>query len=96
MDIERVAWVLGKEGVDVGVQDDEGVDEGTQVDEKKEKHEDEKEKKEEWEQDVPATKENDGDEEKVKKLAAKKGVKRKASEAKQPTEGTRRSMRTRK
>lgn len=108
VDIERVAWVLGKEGVDVGVQDDEGEDEGLQADEKKEKQEDEKEKKkkkekkeeeeeeEEEEEDVPATKENDGDEEKVKKLAAKKGVKRKASEAKQSTEGTRRSMRTRK
>jgi hypothetical protein len=84
MDIENVAWVLGKEGVDVGVQDSEGEDEGTQADKERE------------EQNVSAKKERDGNEEKVKKLAATKGTKRKASGEKQPTGGTRKSKRTRK
>jgi hypothetical protein len=98
MDVERVAWVLGKEGMDVGVQEDEGKDDGLQANEREEaaaaaavvaaNEQDEK--------NVSATKESDGDEEKVKTPAEKKGTKRKASEPKQPTEGTRKSTRTKK
>jgi len=100
IDVERVAWVLGKEGVDVCVQEDqteerEGKDADVQADTKAE--EDEKEKDEAQQEEIPAvTKEGSGDEATIAKPAAKKGTKRKASEAKPPVEGTRKSTRTRK
>ncbi len=93
IDVERVAWVLGKEGVDIGAQRDEGNDAGVQADEKEEL----KGKDVGVQDEKPAeTKESSGDEQKVKKPAATKRTKRKASEVKQPTEGTRKSTRIRK
>ncbi|KAH5165776.1 hypothetical protein HBI73_034400 [Parastagonospora nodorum] len=75
VDVERVAWVLGKESVDIDAGSD-GVGE-----EKSEQDEAEEEKV---------------TEEKTVKKEVKKGTKRKASEAKPPTEGTRKSTRTKK
>ncbi|KAI4630604.1 hypothetical protein J4E80_001542 [Alternaria sp. BMP 0032] len=100
IDVERVAWVLGKEGVDVSVQEDEtgehkGKDADVQADTKAE--EGEKEKDEAQQEEIPAvTKEGSGDDATTAKPVAKKGTKRKASEAKPPVEGTRKSTRTRK
>lgn len=84
-DIERVAWVLGKEGVDVTLQEEESRDATIEPGEKEK----------EQEQDDKKEGEHD-DEERAEKSAANKGTKRKASDAKQPTEGTRKSTRTRK
>ncbi|CAN9298930.1 unnamed protein product [Alternaria alternata] len=84
-DIERVAWVLGKEGVDVTLQEEESRDATIEAGEKEK----------EQEQDDKKEGEHD-DEERAEKSAANKGTKRKASDAKQPTEGTRKSTRTRK
>jgi len=100
IDLERVAWVLGKEGLDVSVQEDEteeheGNDADVQADPKAE--EDEKEKDEAQQEEIPTvTKEGSGDEATIAKPVAKKGTKRKASEAKPPVEGTRKSTRTKK
>ncbi|KAI4950693.1 hypothetical protein J4E91_004578 [Alternaria rosae] len=96
IDVERVAWVLGKEGVDVGVQrdetgDHEGEDADVQADKKTEKEEEAKQ-----EEIPPVTEESSGDEATIKSPVAKKGTKRKASEAKPPAEGTRKSTRTKK
>ncbi|KAI4628694.1 hypothetical protein J4E83_003247 [Alternaria metachromatica] len=100
IDVERVAWVLGKEGLDVSVQEDEteeheGNDADVQADTKAE--EGEKEKDEAQQEEIPpVTKEGSGDEATIAKPVAKKGTKRKASEAKPPVEGTRKSTRTKK
>ena len=75
VDVERVAWVLGKENVDVSA----GID---GVEEEEKAGEDGAEEKEPME-------------EKAVKKEVKKGTKRKASEIKPPTEGTRKSTRTR-
>ena len=94
IDVERVAWVLGKEGVDVGVQGDEtGDHEGEDADVQADKKTEEEAKQEEI---PPVTKESSGDEATIKSPVAKKGTKRKASEAKPPAEGTRKSTRTKK
>lgn len=76
VDVERVAWVLGKESVDVSA-DSDGAEEEEKAGED----------------------EAEGDEamkEKAVKKEVKKGTKRKASETNPPTEGTRKSTRTRK
>ncbi|KAI4685160.1 hypothetical protein J4E81_008973 [Alternaria sp. BMP 2799] len=100
IDVERVAWVLGKEGVDVSVQEaetdeHERKDADVQADTKAE--EGEKKKDEAQQEEVLAvTKEGSVDEATIAKPVAKKGTKRKASEAKPPVEGTRKSTRTKK
>ncbi|KAI4920762.1 uncharacterized protein J4E92_008406 [Alternaria infectoria] len=100
IDVERVAWVLGKEGVDVSGPEDEteeheGKDADVQADTKAE--EGESEKDEAQQEEIPAvTKEGSGNEATIAKPVAKKGTKRKASEAKPPVEGTRKSTRTKK
>jgi hypothetical protein len=76
VDAERVAWVLGKEGVDVDDGDDEEVGEV------------------EVKQDVAEV--EDAVVDKKSKQGAKTGTKRKASDAKPPVEGTRKSTRTKK
>jgi hypothetical protein len=92
IDVERVAWVLGKEGIDVGVEEDvtrgkDGKNASAQADEQED---------EETQEVSAVTKEGDDDEKIIEKPAAKKGTKRKAPEAKQPAEGTRKSTRTKK
>jgi hypothetical protein len=75
-EVEKVAWVLGKEGVNC--EDEVGEEVGEEeVDEAKEE-------------------EGEGSEEVEKpvKKAAGKGTKRKAPATKTPTEGTRKSART--
>lgn len=97
VDVEKVAYVLGKEGVDVDAEMDEGSGDeaedktaGTKIeeDDKVKKTEDEKDSK------VGVV---EGTEYKSKgdlaSLTAKKGAKRKAEDAKAPAEGTRRSAR---
>ena len=100
IDVERVAWVLGKEDVDVSVQEDEteedeGKDADVQADTKAEEGEKE-EQGEKEEETPPASKESNDAESTIKKPVAKKGTKRKASEVKQHAEGTRKSTRTKK
>ncbi|KAL1797502.1 hypothetical protein ACET3X_004108 [Alternaria dauci] len=85
IDIERVAWVLGNEGVDVTIQEEDSGDAVVETGKKDKEYEQEDEKEEEH-----------VDEEKAKKSAANKRTKRKASDEKQPTEGTRKSTRVRK
>jgi hypothetical protein len=83
VDVERVAWVLGKEGVDVGDDADEDDEEGgakVEVDEKQEEE----------------VKETEAVEAKSSKKDVKKSTKRKASVSKTPAEGTRKSTRTKK
>jgi hypothetical protein len=82
--VEKVAWVLGKEGVDVG-------------DEDKREYAEEMEnmvgeEKEDTESDQEQTKAKEA----MEKPVAKKGTKRKATEGKTPAEGTRKSTRTKK
>lgn len=87
VDAERVAWVLGKEGIDVGSADSEHEDEDGSVagtEKEKMKESEEKEGRAEGE-DVGAV-----------RIKMKKNIKRKASDAKTPSEGTRKSARTRK
>ncbi|CAE7193530.1 hypothetical protein CFE70_007218 [Pyrenophora teres f. teres 0-1] len=91
VDVERVAWVLGKEGCDVGVVD--GVEEGVKTHgvEVSEQAEGEKRgEKAAVDEDVGVKKEEE------KKPAVKKGTKRKAADSKIPAEGTRKSSRTKK
>ena len=57
---------------------------------------DEKEDEETQEEVSAVSKEGDNDEKTLEKPTAKKGTKRKATEAKQPAEGTRKSTRTKK
>ncbi|KAF2833997.1 hypothetical protein CC86DRAFT_277298 [Ophiobolus disseminans] len=75
VDVERVAWVLGREGVDCG----DG--------------EDSEETIEERETEEKAVK---ADTKEKPKKAVEKGTKRKAADVKPPTEGTRKSARTKK
>lgn len=88
LDVERVAWVLGKEGKDVGIVEEDGKKEG--ADDAEEQIEEAEEAQEvEIDDDVSS-------EEKATKPVAKKGTKRKAVEAKPRAEGTRKSTRTKK
>ena len=97
VDVERVAWVLGKEGRDVGVVEGDDEDAGTQEtevsgqvgQEKKEEEEEKGEKEVNVDEDVGLDKE-----EEKKKPAVKKGTKRKATDSKIPAQGTRKSSRT--
>ncbi|KAH7389502.1 hypothetical protein DE146DRAFT_758811 [Phaeosphaeria sp. MPI-PUGE-AT-0046c] len=75
VDAEKVAWVLGKEGVDLDLGDEEEVSESNVV---------------------KADAEGEVAETKALKQKSKAGTKRKASEAKSPAEGTRKSTRTKK
>lgn len=79
VDAERVAWVLGHEGVDV----EKGNDEGKKATPAKRTQSSEADSKKVIKKSMPATK--------VKE--PQKGVKRKAGETKPPIEGTRRSSR---
>jgi hypothetical protein len=86
-DIEKVAWVLGKEGKDVGVgEEDEEVQSG----------DDETAPVQEEETQETKHDEDKSSKEKVDKIITKKGTKRKAAAVKTPVEGTRKSTRTRK
>jgi hypothetical protein len=78
-EVERVAWVLGKEGVDIDAEggSEDAASAAAEEEEVNAKGEEEKEDVE-----VKATK--------------KKGTKRKGGEMKTPTEGTRKSARTKK
>ena len=89
VDVERVAWVLGKEGRDVGVLDGEEEDVKTHGVEVSEKVEGE-EKEAVVDEDVTVEKQE------KRKPAVKKGTKRKATDSKPPAEGTRKSTRTKK
>jgi hypothetical protein len=78
-EVEKVAWVLGQEGVDVdGGEEDQDAEEMEDA----EAHEQLKETVKSKEKDT------------AEKPAAKKGTKRKATEIKTPAEGTRKSSRT--
>ncbi|KAH7085015.1 hypothetical protein BKA63DRAFT_559677 [Paraphoma chrysanthemicola] len=77
VDVERVAWVLGKEGVDVGDGEDDGEIEKEDTAEEVEEHAEEEEHAE-------------------PKKEVKKGTKRKATEPKALSTGTRKSTRTKK
>ncbi|KAI2485608.1 hypothetical protein Ptr902_04548 [Pyrenophora tritici-repentis] len=91
VDIERVAWVLGKEGRDVGVADGEEEDVKTQGAEVSEQAEgEEKERETAVDEDVRVEKE------KERKPAVKKGAKRKATDGKPTAEGTRKRSRVKK
>lgn len=88
IDIEKVAWVLGKEGKDVGAGEEKG-EESQAGDDKKALL------KEEETQETKPDDAKDSKEE-VTKGPAKKGTKRKAGSVKTPVEGTRKSTRTKK
>ncbi|KAF1940860.1 hypothetical protein EJ02DRAFT_512828 [Clathrospora elynae] len=81
VDFERVAWVLGKEGVDVSAI---GVD-GEEEEEEEEEQKEEKPKRK-------TAKKDTSDAETI----AKRGTKRKATQVKLRAEGTRKSARTKK
>jgi hypothetical protein len=82
--VEKVAYVLGKEGVDVG---------GEEVDE--EPNDAKGDGKDAEKEDTEGDQEQ-GKAKAMEKPVAKKGTKRKATEAKTPAEGTRKSTRTKK
>jgi hypothetical protein len=84
VDVERVAWVLGKEGVDVDVDANADVEDGGAKGELEE------------EQEVVVESEPESVEEKAPKKVANAGKKRKASVSKPLAEGTRKSTRTKK
>ncbi|EMD96430.1 hypothetical protein COCC4DRAFT_177864 [Bipolaris maydis ATCC 48331] len=87
VDIEKVAWVLGKEGKDVGPEE-----------EKEESQAGDDEKAPVKEEETQETKPDDtkDSKEEVTKGPAKKGTKRKAGLVKTPVESTRKSTRTKK
>ena len=89
VDVERVAWVLQREGFDVGG-DGEGVRKAEEVEVEKEERSEEVEKP----QGKPKkAKEMKSTKEVSETKAVKKGVKRKVEDAKSPSEGVRRSGR---
>jgi hypothetical protein len=90
VDVERVAWVLGREGVDVDA-DDENVKKPTHSEEEKEDI-----SKIETKEPNETKEEDQSGEETEKQKVSKKGTKRKASVSKPPAEGTRKSTRTKK
>ena len=87
VDVERVAWVLGKAGKDVVDEEEEDVEIHGEVNGRVGE---EKEKEAAVDEDMRVEKEEE------KKPAVKKGMKRKATDSKTPTEGTRKSSRTKK
>ncbi|KAH7380018.1 hypothetical protein BKA66DRAFT_465541 [Pyrenochaeta sp. MPI-SDFR-AT-0127] len=95
VDIERVAWVLGREGVDVG-NGENGHVKGEKAEQAKGTADNGKEAETEQAKSVEqAAKEKIEDSvEKPPKQTSKAGTKRKAREAKLPAEGTRKSSRT--
>lgn len=84
-DIEKVAWVLGKEGRDLGA--GEGKEKQDDDDKEPVKEEETKEMKSD---------NAEGEDGKATQPPVKKGTKRKAAPTKTPIEGTRKSMRTKK
>ncbi|RAR11613.1 transcription factor jumonji aspartyl beta-hydroxylase [Stemphylium lycopersici] len=88
LDVERVAWVLGKERKDVGIVEENGEKEG--ADDAEEQIEEADETQE------IGINDDINSEEKITRPVAKIGRKRKAVEAKPRAEGTRKSTRTKK
>ncbi len=93
VDVEKVAWVLGKEGADVGA--GEGSEEEVQEEGAMKKVKDERSVAEES---TPSMSEKKGKASKKEKESKepKRGTKRSASDAKPPTESVRKSSRLKK
>lgn len=85
VDVEKVAWVLGKDGTDVG-----------SGEEYQEKHDDKEAPVKEGDAKKMESDKAQGSDDKAPKLPVQKGTKRKAAPIKTPVEGTRKSTRTRK
>lgn len=88
VDVERVAWVLGKEVIDVDAE--VAADDGDAKVASREQEDEKEDVEEEKETETKIVQEKTG------KKDDKKGTKRKASVSKAPAEGTRKSTRTKK